>query len=233
LPILLAAVVGATEAGGKEKVHIEYAVGRRASMTALMGAEKQLEKGDLENARRSVDAILQSDPKFWPALFTRAKIYKGQHKWQLAIQDCNELLRQYPYMVEAAVLRASINAGLGNYAASLKELDHVVSIRPRTDGLARALAERAWLRLTCRDRSFQNPQQALKDATLACNLMQWKDEDMIDTLALAYAEAGDFDSAVRYEEQALGVKGISAETSKILQQHLALFRERRPFWQSP
>jgi two-component SAPR family response regulator len=63
--------------------------------------------------------------------------------------------------------------------------------------------------------------------------MQWKDEDMIDTLALAYAEAGDFDSAVRYEEQALGVKGISAETSKILQQHLAFFRERRPFWQSP
>ena len=34
-------------------------------------------------------------------------------------------------------------------------------------------------------------------------LMDWKGENMIDTLAMAYAEVGDFDSAVRYEEKAL------------------------------
>jgi hypothetical protein len=48
---------------------------------------------------------------------------------ELAIQDCNELLRQYPYLVEAALLRASVDAKLGNYAQSLKEVDHIVSIR--------------------------------------------------------------------------------------------------------
>jgi hypothetical protein len=37
----------------------------------------------------------------------------------------------------------------------------------------------------------------------------WKDENIIDTLAAAYAETGDFDSAVRYTAQALAVKGIS------------------------
>jgi len=48
--------------------------------------------------------------------------------------------------------------------------------------------------------SYRNGQQALKDATAACKLMDWKDENMIDTLAMAYAEA-DFDSAVRWRRK--------------------------------
>lgn len=43
---------------------------------------------------------------------------------------------------------------------------------------------------------------------------------MIDTLAAAYAEIGDFDSAMRYAAQALAVKGITPVDSKRIQQHL-------------
>jgi hypothetical protein len=50
---------------------------------------------------------------------------------------------------------------------------------------------------------------------------------MIDTLACAYAAAGDFDSALRYEGQALAMKGISPDDSKALQQHLGLFKQHR------
>jgi tetratricopeptide (TPR) repeat protein len=152
---------------------------------------------------------------------------------ELAIQDCNELLRQYPYLVEAALLRASVDAKLGNYAQSLKEVDHIVSIRPRTDGLARALSQRAWLMLTARDSALHDAPQALKDAKQACNLMLWKDADMIDTLAVAYAANGDFDSAVKYEEKALRTKEITPEEAKTCQEHLASFKQNWPFWQSP
>jgi hypothetical protein len=58
--------------------------------------------------------------------------------------------------------------------------------------------------------------------------MQWKDEDMIDTLAAAYAETGDFDSARRYAAQALTIKGITSVDSKRIQQHLTLFQQNRP-----
>jgi hypothetical protein len=53
--------------------------------------------------------------------------------------------------------------------------------------------------------------------------LQWKDEDMIDTLAAAYAETGDFDSAVRYAAQALAVKGISPDDAKVFREHVAWF----------
>jgi hypothetical protein len=58
--------------------------------------------------------------------------------------------------------------------------------------------------------------------------MIWKDEHMIDTPAVAYAETGDFSSAVQYAAQALAVKDITPETTKLFQQHLALFQQHKP-----
>jgi len=226
---ILLAVFAVTHAQGSLPVVIEYGPGTNVVARKFWeDAEAELKTGDVENARRNVDAALRSDPKFWPALYTRAKVFLRQGKPELAIQDCSEALRQYPPFFEAALLRASANAALGRYAESLKEIEHVIAIRPRTTGLARALIDRAWIRSVCPDPSFRNGRQAIKDATAACRIMSWNDEDMIDTLAAAYAEAGDFDSAVRYEEQALAIKGITAQDLKSLRNHLALFKQHRP-----
>jgi tetratricopeptide (TPR) repeat protein len=217
------------EARGSLPIVIEYGVGRnRVAMKFWGDAEAQLKNGEVENARRSADAALRNDPTLWPALYTRAKVFLRQGKPELAIQDCGEALRQYPAFFEAALLRASANEALGRYAESLKEIEHVIAIRPRTSGLARALSDRAWLRAVCPDPSFRNGRRAIKDAKAACGIMSWDDEDMIDTLAAAYAEAGDFDSAVSYEERALATKGISANDSKVFQHHLVLFKQHQP-----
>jgi len=226
---VLLAVLAAMNVEGSLPIIIEYGAGRnKTAMKLWRDGQEQLQKGDLAGARQNVDAALRSDPTFWPALYTRAGVFLRQGKPELAIQDCSAALRQYPQFIEAALLRAEANAALGRYAESLKEIEHVVAIHPRTIALARALSERAWLRAVCPDPSFRNGRQAIKDATAACRIMAWRDDDMIDTLAAAYAEAGDFDSAVRYEQQALGVKGITAENSKRFQAHLALFQQHQP-----
>ena len=124
-------------------------------------------------------------------------------------------------------MRAKINARRGKYAEALKEFNYLVSIHPRSVTFARVLSDRAWFQATCANSSFRNGHQAVKDAKAACSIMQWKDEDMIDTLAAAYAETGDFDSAVRYAAQALSVKGISPEDAKIFREHLALLQRHK------
>jgi tetratricopeptide (TPR) repeat protein len=228
--IILLAVVAVMGAQGSVPIEVVYGRGRnKTAMKLCQDAETQLKNGDVEGAHRNVEAALRSDPTLYPALYNRAKVFIRQHKYELAIQDCTAAVKQDTAFVEAALLRASANAKLGRYAASLKEVEHVISIRPRIDGLARAMAERAWLRATCPDPSFRNGRQAINDATAACKLLEWKDEDTIDTLAAAYAEAGDFDSAVRYEQEALGTKGISAEDSKIFRYHLELFKQHQPY----
>ena len=50
---------------------------------------------------------------------------------------------------------------------------------------------------------------------------------IIDTLAAAYAETGDFASATRYAAQALTIKDITPDAKRI-QQHLTLFQQNQP-----
>ena len=59
--------------------------------------------------------------------------------------------------------------------------------------------------------AIRNAQLALADAKRACELSKWKHANYIDTLAAACAEAGDFSSAVRYEEQAIIVNKSEPE----------------------
>jgi Tfp pilus assembly protein PilF len=225
--LLIAIIVGTTAVRGNVPIIVQTGAGKRAVMKLCSDASDQLRKGDIAGAKRNVDAALRIDPKLWPALYVRAQIFRKQGNYELAIQDCNEALRQYPGFVEAALLRASIYARLGKYAEASKEFNYLVSIRPRSVTLARVLTDRAWFQATCPNSSFRNGQQAVRDAKAACSIMAWKDEDMIDTLAAAYAEAGDFDSAVRYAAQALAVKGISPEDAKVFREHLAWFQQHK------
>src|SRR4051794_4277568 len=200
----------------------------RAAMNLVTNAQHQLEKGDVASAKRTVDAVLQRDPAFWPALYVRAQIYSREGKYDLALKDCNEALRQDRTIVEAALLRADVNARLGKYAEASKEYNYLVSLHPKRVTLARVLSDRAWFYATCPNVSFRNGQQAVKDAKVACSIMVWQDEDMIDTLAAAYAETGDFNLAVQYAGQALAVKPISPEDAKRIQRHLESFQQRKP-----
>jgi tetratricopeptide (TPR) repeat protein len=226
--VLLLLVGCPIAARASEPITVIYGRGRESLMNLTINGQSQLEKGDLAAARQSLDAVIKADPTFYPAYYIRAEVFLNQRKYQEAIQDCNEALRKDSTFAEAALLRARASYYLSRFGESLKEIDHVINIRPRQDALARAYGERAWFQLNCPDQSYRNGQQALKDATAACKLIGWKDEDMIDTLAVAYAEVGDFDSAVRYEEKALALKGVKPSESKRLQAHLDSFKQHRP-----
>ncbi len=227
--LLIAIITWATAIDASVPIVVGYGKGRRAVMNLCTDAEDRLKNGDIAGAKRNLDAALHTDPTFWPALYVRAQLFARQGKYELAIQDCNEALRLYPGFVEAALLRASINVRLGKYAEALKEFNYLVSIHPRSVTLARVLSDRAWFQATCPNASFRNGHQAVKDAKAACSIMTWKDENMVDTLAAAYAETGDFDTAVRYTAQALAAKGISTQDAKVFREHLALFQQRKRF----
>ena len=77
----------------------------RALSNLCNHAQDQVRDGDLTGAMRNVETVLHADPKFWPAVYVRAQIFASQGKYELAIQDCNEALRQYRGFIDASAMR--------------------------------------------------------------------------------------------------------------------------------
>jgi tetratricopeptide (TPR) repeat protein len=202
--------------------------GDRKAIKLNLQAQEQMKKGDLVSAKRTIQMAMQEDPTLWLTYYMRARLFERERKYELAAADCNWVLHKCPRFIEAALLRAKANAHVGRYTEALQELNHIVRIRPPLDSYARALWDRACFLATCPDLSLRNGPQAVQDAKIACKLTNWTDETAIDSLALACAEIDDFDSAVRYAQQALTIKGIWPTASKQIQRHLESFQQHKP-----
>jgi tetratricopeptide (TPR) repeat protein len=87
----------------------------------------------------------------------------------------------------------------------------------------------AWLLATCSEASVRDGEQAIANATKACELTEWKDWSCIGTLAAAYAEAGNFDQAVKYQKRALSMEGLSEAELAEEERRLGLFQEGTPY----
>jgi tetratricopeptide (TPR) repeat protein len=142
--------------------------------------------------------------------------------------------------------RAIIYRITGNYGAALRDLNALTKVTYQTTnpyGMALALNWRAEIHAVCPDSSFRDGKAAVEDAKRACDMSKWKYADYIDTLAAACGESGDFDSAVRYEQQAIdlnrsgkddsiqktgdpGGDKLAAEMAKTAQQALPAYRHR-------
>jgi len=79
----------------------------------------------------------------------------------------------------------------------------------------------------CTDARYRDGKQAVLDATKASELTEWKNPLFLNGLAAAYAEQGDFDSAVRWQTAAIAAspKGL-ADTMKA---RVEQYRKKEPF----
>ena len=106
--------------------------------------------------------------------------------------------------------------------------DLQTAIQMNTKKPERALNSLAWLRATCLEPGIRDGKEAVKLAIKACELSEWKDWGIIDTLAAAYAEIGDFDQAIKYEKQVVEMIKPSTGRRK-LQQRVALYERHKPY----
>lgn len=192
-------------------------------------AARQVAAGrDLADARRKLDAAIAADPSFWPAYNSRGELNMREGKYPAAVADATSALRGRTWFPASALLRARANSKLGKVAEAIAEIEHVISLQPKGTTYPSALNSLAWIRATCPNSAFRNGRQAIEYAKRACVIRRWQTADDIDTLAVAYAEAGDFESAIRFGEQAIKLGGLPPQLMADLQQHLVSFKQRRP-----
>ena len=84
----------------------------------------------------------------------------------------------------------------------------------------------AWILATCRDESLRNGRRAMKLARRA-NQIKPNDPATLDTLAAAYAAAGDFQNAIKAQLEAIQLTRPSAQAD--MRKRLALYRSGRAY----
>jgi len=70
--------------------------------------------------------------------------------------------------------------------------------------------------------------QAIVDAMKACELFEWHEGKVVDTLAAAYAEAGNFDAAVEWQRRAIELAHADVDFIIEARDRLALYRDHKP-----
>jgi hypothetical protein len=76
---------------------------------------------------------------------------------------------------------------------------------------------------------MRSGREAVKLATKACELSKWQDPQVIDTLAAAFAEDGNFQSATAYEERALRMSRSTGEEIEGAQNRISLYLQKQAY----
>lgn len=204
----------------------EHLVGNSKAAVLCNQGIDLLARGYNATARKYFDAAIESDRGSYLLYWNRAMYFRETHQWSLALTDLNSCLRLKRTYVPAFVMRGAINDRLGNYRDALADYNGVVKISPHDRWM---LDCRASLLATCPDASVRNGQAAVQDAMAACKMDNFDRAQFIDTLAAAYAETGDFDSATRYEEKAMAQAHKSKEYTAGMEKRLALYQRHKPY----
>jgi tetratricopeptide (TPR) repeat protein len=190
-------------------------------------------RGTIRRARQEYDQaiadfseVLRLDPQLSQIYFERGQAYRAKGDLDRANADFTEALRLghraelvYPY--RAAALRSQ-----GRYAEAVADLQEVLRLKPRSTSARNSLA---FLWATCPDDGVRDGRQALAYATEACELSHWKEAVILDTLAAAYAELGEFEQALRWQQAALEDPAFCRSFGERARLRLQLYREGKPF----
>ena len=85
----------------------------------------------------------------------------------------------------------------------------------------------AWIYATASKAHLRNGSEAVVLTTKACELTNFKNPEMLDTLAAAYAEMGKFEKAVEYQQKAIA--RAPSQTKKELEVRLQLYEKGYPY----
>jgi tetratricopeptide (TPR) repeat protein len=96
-----------------------------------------------------------------------------------------------------------------------------------------ALNQLAWLLATCPVESVRNGREAVKLATTACEQTNWQSSQLIDTLAAAFAEIGDFENALKHQRRAVSMGDLDENILKQMNEHLSSYEKQRPLREKP
>ena len=194
-----------------------------ADATALLGRGKVwFHFNNVDKTIPDLDESLRLAPNS-EALTIRGWAWKRKGDKAKAMADFDEAIRLDPHNALAWRVRGATWAGKGDYPQALAQYTESIRLDPENPD---SLLHRANLLAACNDAAIRNGEQAVADATRACELSEWKSPLYLGTLSVACAERGDFAAALKWNAKAMEM--ATPEHRGYLTEHRQLFENKQP-----
>jgi tetratricopeptide (TPR) repeat protein len=181
-------------------------------------------RGEHDKAIEDYSEAIWLEPVAISAYYHRGLVWHSKKEYAKAIVDYNVVLRLDPRNVAAYNSRSLARRAMKEYSRAVADCDEAIGIAPDDPA---AYDHRAWIWATCPDARQRDGKKAVESATKACELTGWKNAGYLATLAAACAEAGDFESALKWQTRANSLVSDPAER-RTGAERLKLYQERKP-----
>jgi tetratricopeptide (TPR) repeat protein len=193
-------------------------IARRLRAAVLAGA------GNFGEAIAEMEGLLKSHPDDEENQLQLAMLYIADERPAKAAAIYSKLLATKPGSFAALRGRGDAFLGLGKHAEAIADYEKAYKLRPKDSGL---LNNFAWVLATSPFDPLRNGKRARELAEEACKLTDHKQGHILSTLAAAYAELGDFDSAMKWSQKAIEIG--KEDQKEALRKELESYKARRPF----
>jgi tetratricopeptide (TPR) repeat protein len=183
------------------------------------------EKKAFDKAIEDYSQAIRIAPENSQGYCDRGFAWKALKQYDNAIADYSEAVRLNAADSDAYCGRGWAWREKQEFARSLADFAQALRIDPRD---ACALDGRAWIFATCPNGTYRDGKKAVDVAIEACELTRWKEAYCIETLAAAYAETGDFASAVKWQVKAIDLETDPKEKEDY-RARLKLFQEKQSY----
>ncbi len=186
-------------------------------------------QGRLSQAIGHFTEAVRIEPDFALAHYNLADTFFQQADFAKAVAHYKSALRIQPHFPGAHTKLAFSLEASGEYDQAVKYYTQALRNEPESTGIMNNLA---WLIATHNKADFYDPKRAIDLAERACELTKYQAPSLMDTLAAAYAAAGNFTQAVRTAEKAVKLS-VSAGKEKMADQikaRLKLYQAKQPFF---
>jgi tetratricopeptide (TPR) repeat protein len=181
-------------------------------------------EGKFSDAASDLEKLSRGQPDNLGWKLQLAAYYQADKRPRKAIKLLDEILKDDPQTMLALRARGDALLSVGRHADAVKDYNQALKIDPKHSGILNNLA---WVLATSPNDNVRDGKRSIALGKRACEATEYKKPHILSTLASGYAEAGDFENAIKWSEKAVELG--DGEVVEQLKKELEGYKKGKPW----